>query len=119
MSALASPAASVCRVVTPAGRVGTAVEVWTALTWQEAPAFRASVPELPEGSRLLIDLSHVPRMDSAGTGAVIATCLQAQRGGVEMAVLASGEVSSVLDRIGLAQLVPVFYDRQQAWDWMV
>lgn len=60
-------------------------------------AFREALNRLAGTSRLLIDLSSVPFMDSAGLGALI--------GGIRRAREADGEVAVVCDRPSLSRLL--------------
>jgi anti-sigma B factor antagonist len=59
--------------------------------------FRESLAELSGAGRLLIDLSEVPFMDSAGLGALI--------GGIRRAREAEGEVAVVCSRPTLTRLL--------------
>lgn len=59
--------------------------------------FRESLAELGSGSRLLIDLSGVPFLDSAGLGALI--------GGVRRAREAGGDVAVYGPRPAVARLL--------------
>lgn len=60
-------------------------------------AFRESLGELAGHKRVLIDLSGVPFMDSAGLGALI--------GGIRRAREAEGDVAVVCDRPALSRLL--------------
>ncbi len=60
-------------------------------------AFREALNELADDRRLLIDLSAVPFMDSAGLGALI--------GGIRRTREANGEVAVVCDRPALNRLL--------------
>jgi anti-sigma B factor antagonist len=61
------------------------------------PTFREALSELATVRRLLIDLSEVPFMDSAGLGALI--------GGIRRAREAEGEVSVACNRPTLTRLL--------------
>ena len=61
------------------------------------PQFREALAELASTPRLLIDLSEVPFMDSAGLGALI--------GGIRRAREAEGEVSVACARPTLTRLL--------------
>lgn len=99
-------------------RVGTnlLVEVAGSLDWRSAPEVRAatSVP----ARRILLDLGGLDRMDSAGTGAVIAASLRARAAGTDLAVLTGPAVADVVEAVGLSGQVPRFCDREAARAWI-
>lgn len=97
---------------------GHIVEVYGPLDWRRVPDFRAAVADHHGAARLLVDLTGVDSIDSAGTSAVISSFFEAESHGVPMGVLAGGGVASILDRVGLAQVLPLFLDREQSDDWM-
>jgi anti-anti-sigma factor len=94
------------------------VEVSGILNWQNAPRLRLAVPGVEEAVALLLDLRGVTRIDSAGTAAVIATYLQADRDGMALALVASGYVEALLDRAGLGLVIPVFSNSGLAHKWL-
>jgi anti-anti-sigma factor len=70
------------------------------------------------GSKLLIDLSDLTAMDSAGTAALISTYLQGHRAGRQIAIVAAGFSAAVLHDVGLSEVVPVFEDRPSGARWL-
>lgn len=70
--------------------------------------FRESLGELATAGRLLIDLSEVPFMDSAGLGALIGGIRRAREAGGEVAVACSRPtLTRLLHTTGFDRIVPV------------
>jgi anti-sigma B factor antagonist len=72
------------------------------------PQFRESLAELSSDERLLIDLSEVPFMDSAGLGALIGGIRRARESGGEVVVACSRPtLTRLLHTTGFDRIVPV------------
>jgi anti-sigma B factor antagonist len=70
--------------------------------------FRESLAELAASPRLLIDLSDVPFMDSAGLGALIGGIRRAREAGGDVAVACSRPtLTRLLHTTGFDRIVPV------------
>ncbi len=70
--------------------------------------FRESLGDLATAGRLLIDLSEVPFMDSAGLGALIGGIRRAREAGGEVAVACSRPtLTRLLHTTGFDRIVPV------------
>jgi anti-sigma B factor antagonist len=70
--------------------------------------FRESLAELAATPRLLIDLSEVPFMDSAGLGALIGGIRRAREAGGDVAVACSRPtLTRLLHTTGFDRIVPV------------
>ena len=70
--------------------------------------FRESLAELAGAPRLLIDLSEVPFMDSAGLGALIGGIRRAREAGGDVAVACSRPtLTRLLHTTGFDRIVPV------------
>ncbi len=70
--------------------------------------FRDRLAELANSSRLLIDLSSVPFMDSAGLGALIGGIRRAREAGGDVAVACSRPtLTRLLHTTGFDRIVPV------------
>lgn len=70
--------------------------------------FRESLAELAASPRLLIDLSEVPFMDSAGLGALIGGIRRAREAGGDVAVACSRPtLTRLLHTTGFDRIVPV------------
>ncbi len=70
--------------------------------------FRESLAELAGADRLLIDLSDVPFMDSAGLGALIGGIRRAREAGGDVAVACSRPtLTRLLHTTGFDRIVPV------------
>jgi len=70
--------------------------------------FRESLAELASAPRLLIDLSAVPFMDSAGLGALIGGIRRAREAGGDVAVACSRPtLTRLLHTTGFDRIVPV------------
>lgn len=70
--------------------------------------FRDSLGELSEQPRVVIDLSEVPFMDSAGLGALIGGIRRAREHGGEVAVACSRPtLTRLLHTTGFDRIVPV------------
>lgn len=70
--------------------------------------FRDALGELTAAERLLIDLSSVPFMDSAGLGALIGGIRRAREAGGEVAVACSRPtLTRLLHTTGFDRIVPV------------
>ena len=70
--------------------------------------FRESLAELAGAPRLLIDLSDVPFMDSAGLGALIGGIRRAREAGGDVAVACSRPtLTRLLHTTGFDRIVPV------------
>ena len=72
------------------------------------PEFREALTGLADATALLIDLSDVPFMDSAGLGALIGGIRRAREGGGEVAVACSrASLTRLLHTTGFDRIVPV------------
>ena len=70
--------------------------------------FREALSEVAEASSLLIDLSDVPFMDSAGLGALIGGIRRTREGGGEVAVACARQsLTRLLHTTGFDRIVPV------------
>ena len=70
--------------------------------------FREALAELAGAPRLLIDLSEVPFMDSAGLGALIGGIRRAREAGGDVAVACSRPtLTRLLHTTGFDRIVPV------------
>jgi anti-sigma B factor antagonist len=70
--------------------------------------FREALAELAGAARLLIDLSAVPFMDSAGLGALIGGIRRAREAGGDVAVACSRPtLTRLLHTTGFDRIVPV------------
>lgn len=70
--------------------------------------FRDALTGLADATRLLIDLSDVPFMDSAGLGALIGGIRKVREGGGEVAVACSRPtLTRLLHTTGFDRIVPV------------
>lgn len=97
---------------------GSAVEVTGILDWHSAPLLRSTLSSLPAGGRVLIDLSRVTRIDSAGTGELIAATVRARHRGVATAILSGTDTADILEQVGLGDSTLVFRDRDSAYRWV-
>ncbi len=72
------------------------------------PEFRDALGELTDVTALLIDLSDVPFMDSAGLGALIGGIRRTRENGGEVAVACSrASLKRLLHTTGFDRIVPV------------
>jgi len=70
--------------------------------------FRQSLADLADTNQLVIDLSDVPFMDSAGLGALIGGIRGVRDSGGDVAVACSGEtLTRLLHTTGFDRIVPV------------
>jgi anti-sigma B factor antagonist len=77
--------------------------------------FRESLTELGGGERVLIDLSGVPFLDSAGLGALIGGVRRAREGGGDVAVYgARPAVARLLHTTGFDRVATVSDSEQDA-----
>lgn len=77
--------------------------------------FRDSLTELGGGERVLIDLSGVPFLDSAGLGALIGGVRRAREGGGDVAVYgARPAVARLLHTTGFDRVATVSESEQDA-----
>ncbi|MBA2495878.1 MAG: STAS domain-containing protein [Acidimicrobiia bacterium] len=77
--------------------------------------FRETLAELSSAPRLLIDLSAVPFMDSAGLGALIGGIRRAREAGGDVAVACSRPtLTRLLHTTGFDRIVPVTETVEQA-----
>lgn len=77
--------------------------------------FRESLTELGGGERVLIDLSGVPFLDSAGLGALIGGVRRAREGGGDVAVYgARPAVARLLHTTGFDRVASVSDSEQDA-----
>ena len=77
--------------------------------------FRESLTELAGGERVLIDLSGVPFLDSAGLGALIGGVRRAREGGGDVAVYgARPAVARLLHTTGFDRVASVSESEQDA-----
>jgi anti-sigma B factor antagonist len=84
------------------------------------PQFREALAELASSSRLLIDLSDVPFMDSAGLGALIGGIRRAREAGGEVTVACSRPtLTRLLHTTGFDRIVPVTETVDDAADALV
>lgn len=79
--------------------------------------FREALAELATSQRLLIDLSEVPFMDSAGLGALIGGIRRAREADGEVTVACSRPtLTRLLHTTGFDRIVPVTETLEQAAD---
>ena len=79
------------------------------------PRFRQALADLPSGVRVLIDLSDVSFVDSAGLGALVGSVRRARDLGGDAAVAcARPSLTRLLRTIGLDRLVIISEDIEQA-----
>ena len=79
--------------------------------------FRESLGDLASVGRLLIDLSEVPFMDSAGLGALMGGIRRAREAGGEVAVACSRPtLTRLLHTTGFDRIVPVTETLDEARD---
>jgi len=77
--------------------------------------FREALTRLTDGRNLLIDLSEVPFMDSAGLGALIGGIRRAREAGGDVAVACSRPtLSRLLHTTGFDRIVPVTESVEEA-----
>ncbi|HET6965313.1 MAG TPA: STAS domain-containing protein [Acidimicrobiales bacterium] len=107
-----------CRIETATDGPNRIIEVTGTLNWRAAPALRAAVSAADPEGRLLIDLTDVAAIDSAGTGALIAAHLRAAGRGTALAVLTGDAVADVVDGVGIGDAALVFSDRAAAYAWL-
>lgn len=86
---------------------GSVITVAGNLDWSSAAELLSEVSRTESEPRLVIDLSSVKRLDSAGTGALITTILHEGRARRQLAVVAIDEVAELLGALGIGQVVPV------------
>lgn len=81
---------------------------------QELDELRREVLEQSD-SRVIIDLSRVTRIDSAGLGQLMScySHLVKNRGAMKM-LNPAPEIKKLLDMTGLSTLIPTFHDEQEA-----
>lgn len=96
---------------------GSAVEVTGTLDWHSAPGLRAALSSVEKTRRVLIDLTDVKRIDSSGTGELIAAAVRANHTGRELGVLTGTTTADILDRVGIGDSVLLFSDRASAYTW--
>jgi anti-sigma B factor antagonist len=78
-------------------------------------AFRSAMVGLADGSNLIIDLSDVPFMDSAGLGALIGSIRRTREAGGEVALMCSRPtLLRLLETTGFDRIVSVVSDRAAA-----
>lgn len=118
MGAMTTALSGVCRIDTSTDGPNRAVEISGALDWHSAPELTSAVSSVPPGGRLLVDLSGVAAIDSAGTGALIAAHLRARRRAAYLAILAGRACAEVVEAVGISEAVPVFSDRSAAYSWL-
>ncbi len=115
---MTTSAGTACCIDTSRRGAWSSIEVVGTLNWRTTADLRSAVSRARDSKRLLIDLSEVDRMDSAGTGAVIAAARQAGQAGTDLAVLAGPAVANVVDGVGIGDAVLVFSDRAAAYAWL-
>jgi anti-sigma B factor antagonist len=79
--------------------------------------FKRKVDELLEQGHhnLLLDLEHVPYLDSSGLGALVRTLSETQKGGGKTKLLKAGpRVRKLLEITKLNSLFEMYDDREQA-----
>ena len=79
-----------------------------------APAFRRALADVPSGARVLLDMSAVTFVDSAGLGALVGAIRRSRDGGGDAAVCARPGLSRLLRTVGLDRLVTISQDIQSA-----
>lgn len=107
-----------CSVETSRVGVGSAVEVAGVLDWHSAPLLRAALASLTRPRRVLLDLTEVVRMDSSGTGEVIATTVRAGHESTGMAIVTGPATADILESVGIGDNVLLFSDRAAAYTWV-
>ena len=77
--------------------------------------FRESLAELAEQNRVIVDLSEVPFMDSAGLGALIGGIRRVrEHEGAVVVVSTSATITRLLHTTGFDRIVPVVDDPDEA-----
>lgn len=107
-----------CRIVTGEVGAGSAVEVSGILDWHSAPCLRSTLSGLADGSRVLVDLAEVERIDASGTGELIAAAVRLGRTGIEMGIVTGCATADVLESVGIGDSVLVFSNRSPAYRWL-
>lgn len=111
---------SSCTFETSRIGAGFAIEVTGILDWHSAPRLRAALSDLGAAAgmrRVLIDLTEVTRIDSSGTGELIAAAVRSGRTGVQMAIVTGHATAEILENVGIGDYVLVFSDRASAYTW--
>lgn len=94
------------------------MEVSGVLDWHSAPLLRAALDSLRAPGRVLIDLTALQRIDSSGTGELIAAALRGEHDGSDMAIVTGDATADILESVGIGDRVLVFYDRPPAYTWV-
>lgn len=77
------------------------------IDWSNGAELRDGLRLLPEGGAVVVDLTSVPFMDSAGLGALICGIREfRERGGAAAICVQDGQVSRLLAMAGFDRLVP-------------
>lgn len=116
--AMTTTLSGVCRIDTLTDGPNQAVEISGALDWHSAPELTSAVSSVPPGGRLLLDLTGVAAIDSAGTGALIAAHLRVRRQAAHLAILTGRACAEVVEAVGISEAMPVFSERAGAYAWL-
>jgi anti-anti-sigma factor len=103
-----------CQMVTELKGTVRVVRVSGRLDWATAGRFRDRMRDEWRDDRLIVDLSHMAAIDSAGTGVVLAAAVRARHRGQHLVIVSLDPVLiEVLSSLGPS--VPVVNSQAQAW----
>jgi anti-anti-sigma factor len=89
------------------------------LDWATAAQFHDRMCDEYTDSKVIVDLSHSARMDSAGTGVLLGAAAEAARRGQQLVVVSVDPVEvEVLRCLQLDLTVPIFGSRAEALNWL-
>ncbi|MFZ0214156.1 MAG: STAS domain-containing protein [Candidatus Acidiferrales bacterium] len=84
-------------------------------TMQTLFAFQGAVRELNGAGAVLVDLTHVPYMDSAGLGALVGAHVSSRKANRKLVLIGAGERITALIRMSnLEQFFPMYASRVDA-----
>jgi anti-sigma B factor antagonist len=100
-------------------RRGAVIDVTGILDWTAVRKLQDAATSVSDASHVVIDLTGVESIDSAGVSALIAIFLREERAGAQLALVAAeSDVAAVLAYVGISDVLPVLCDRQQAEGWL-
>lgn len=88
------------------------------LNWHTVERLHDTVAAIGTGSKVLIDVTNLTTIDSAGTSALISTYLRESRAGRQVAMVVTSSNAAVLQEVGISQVVPIFASRLSAYEWL-